>query len=92
MKILLVRAKLLHADWQTDFANLLVTFRNFAIPPKNWTCFIFNCQSHLIYTFVNINIIIILQPVLSWRKFSEGIKRNSSEYTYVYQQVSRLDP
>jgi hypothetical protein len=37
MKIRPVGAGLLHADGQRDMTKLIVTFRNFANPPKNWT-------------------------------------------------------
>jgi hypothetical protein len=40
MKIRPVGAELFHADWQTDrqtdMTDLIVTFRNFANPPKSW--------------------------------------------------------
>jgi len=37
MKIRPVGAELFHANRRTDMTKLIVTFRNFANAPKNWT-------------------------------------------------------
>ena len=79
----------MQTDRRTDIHNESNScFPQFCDP--NWkfnprllnSTFFFNFQISisLLFSFVNINIVIHLQPVLGWRKSSECIKGNSSEH------------